>query len=36
MVAVGALEGGSYEAGVWAKCDLPLFAAGLPLSAQTF
>lgn len=30
------LEGGSCQAGVWAECDLPVVAAGLPLSAQAF
>lgn len=29
-------EGGSCEAGVWVERDLPVVAAGLPLSAQAF
>ena len=29
------VQGGlSCEAGVWVECDLPVVAAGLPLSAQ--
>ncbi len=35
-VRVCVQEGGSCEAGVWAECDLPVVAAGLPLSAQAF